>query len=58
MPAFVAKSAAAIYAFAADLFAMLSAATAAAHAVEVHRKPRAADLRTLGIAPADFTVKL
>lgn len=35
-------------------FAVLGAATAAAAAVEGHRRPRARDLRTLGIDPANF----
>jgi hypothetical protein len=35
-------------------FAVLSAANAAAAAVEGHRRPKERDLRTLGINPADF----
>ncbi|MDX0464427.1 hypothetical protein CN186_25410 [Sinorhizobium medicae] len=35
-------------------FAVLGAATAAAAAVEGHRRPKAQDLRTLGIDPASF----
>ena len=35
-------------------FAVLSAAGAAAAAVEGHRRPKERDLRTLGIDPADF----
>ncbi|AEG09066.1 hypothetical protein HR059_20640 (plasmid) [Sinorhizobium meliloti WSM1022] len=35
-------------------FAVLGAATAAAAAVEGHRRPKAQDLRTLGIDPAAF----
>ena len=35
-------------------FALLSAAHAAAAAVEGHRRPKARDLKTLGIDPADF----
>ncbi|MFC3074286.1 hypothetical protein [Shinella pollutisoli] len=35
-------------------FAVLSAANAAAAAVEGHRRPKDRDLRTLGIDPADF----
>ena len=35
-------------------FAVLSAAHAAAAAVEGHRRPKERDLRTLGINPADF----
>ncbi len=34
--------------------AVFGAAAAASAAVEAHRRPRAADLRTLGIDPADF----
>ncbi len=40
--------------FLSRAFAVLSAATAAATAVEGHRRPRARDLRTLGIDPATF----
>ncbi|WP_156943469.1 hypothetical protein M728_003819 (plasmid) [Ensifer sp. WSM1721] len=35
-------------------FAVLGAATAAAAAVEGHRRPNARDLHTLGIDPANF----
>lgn len=35
-------------------FAVLGAASAAAAAVEGHRRPKASDLRTLGIDPASF----
>lgn len=35
-------------------FAVLSAANAAAAAVQGHRRPKDRDLRTLGINPADF----
>ena len=35
-------------------FAVLSAANAAAAAVEGHRRPRERDLKTLGIDPAGF----
>ena len=35
-------------------FAVLGAASAAAAAVEGHRRPKASDLRTLGIDPANF----
>ncbi|CAH0339189.1 hypothetical protein [Rhizobium sp. CECT 9324] len=35
-------------------FAMLGAASAAAAAVEGHRRPHDRDLRTLGIEPATF----
>jgi hypothetical protein len=35
-------------------FAVLSAANAAAAAVEGHRRPKERDLKTLGINPADF----
>ena len=35
-------------------FATLAAAARAASAVEARRAPRAADLRALGIDPADF----
>ena len=35
-------------------FAVLSAANAAAAAVEGHRRPKDRDLKTLGINPADF----
>ena len=35
-------------------FAVMSAANAAAAAVEGHRRPKDRDLRTLGINPADF----
>ncbi|WP_082910304.1 hypothetical protein [Sinorhizobium glycinis] len=35
-------------------FAVLGAATAAAAAVEGHRRPSARDLHTLGINPANF----
>ena len=35
-------------------FAVLGAASAAATAVEGHRRPKASDLHTLGIDPANF----
>ena len=35
-------------------FAVLSAANAAAAAVEGHRRPKDRDLKTLGINPVDF----
>ncbi|SMC52408.1 hypothetical protein [Rhizobium sp. RU36D] len=35
-------------------FAVMSAATAAAAAVEGHRRPRDRDLKTLGIDPTEF----
>ncbi|KQX27726.1 hypothetical protein ASD01_21720 [Ensifer sp. Root423] len=35
-------------------FAVLGAASAAAAAVEGHRRPKASDLHTLGIDPANF----
>ena len=43
-----------LLAHAGSFFAILGAASAAAGAVEVHRAPRARDLRTLGIDPAAF----
>jgi hypothetical protein len=35
-------------------FAVIGAASAAAAAVDGHRRPKDRDLRTLGINPADF----
>lgn len=35
-------------------FAVVGAASAASAAVELHRRPSARDLKTLGIDPADF----
>ena len=37
-----------------DFFDVFGSAIAASHAVEAGRKPRAHDLRTLGIDPAHF----
>lgn len=35
-------------------FAVIRAASAASAAVEIHRRPAARDLKTLGINPGDF----
>lgn len=35
-------------------FAVIGAASAASAAVEIHRRPAARDLKTLGINPGDF----
>lgn len=42
------------FAFVGHAFAILGAATAAAAAVEDHRRPTDRHLRTLGIDPANF----
>ena len=39
-------------------FHVFAAAASAAHAVDMHRKPAASDLRTLGIDPKNFTVRV
>ena len=41
-----------------DAFRLIGAAAAAANAVENHRTPATADLRTLGIDPKAFNIRV
>lgn len=46
------------FAAVSGFFRLFGAAASAAHAVENHRTPATADLRTLGIDPKAFNIRL